>query len=64
MFYEVIPAKQIGRNSVDFLTYSSEIDLKPGTLVLIPLKSAKIPGIIVKKAPNPAFKVKPIEKPL
>ena len=62
MFYEVIPAKQIGRNSVDFLTYSSEMDLKPGSLVLVPLKSTKIPGIIVKKTPKPKFKVKPIEK--
>ena len=62
MFYEVIPARQIGRNSVDFLTYSSDIDLKPGSLVLIPLKSAKIPGIVVKKTSEPDFKVKPIEK--
>lgn len=62
MFYEVIPARQIGRNSVDFLTYSSDIDLKPGSLVLVPLKSAKIPGIVVKKTSEPDFKVKPIEK--
>lgn len=62
MFYEVIPAKQIGRYSVDYLTYSSDENLKPGALVLIPLKSAKIPGIVVKKVSKPEFKVKPIEK--
>lgn len=62
MFYEVIPAKLIGRNSVDVLTYSSAEDFQPGHLVLIPLRSSKIPGIVIKKVKEPAFKVKPIEK--
>ena len=62
MFYEVIPAKLIGRSHVDVLTYASEENLQPGHLVLIPLRNSKIPGIIVKKVEKPAFKVKPIEK--
>ena len=62
MFYEVIPAKIIGKNSVSVLTYSSETDLKPGHIVLMPLRNAKIPGIIIKKVREPNFKVRPIEK--
>ena len=62
MFYEVIPAKLIGQNAVDVLTYSSEENLNPGHLVLIPLRNSKIPGIVVKKVAQPEFKVKPIEK--
>lgn len=62
MFYEVIPAKLIGQSHVDVLTYSSEENLKPGNLVLIPLRSSKIPGVVVKKVEQPEFKVKPIEK--
>lgn len=62
MFYEVIPAKVIGKSSVSVLTYSSEIDLKPGQIVLIPLRNAKIPGLVTKKVKEPEFKVKPIEK--
>ncbi|MBQ8992118.1 primosomal protein N' [Candidatus Saccharibacteria bacterium] len=62
MFYKVVPAKMIGSSAVDFLTYSSELDLKPGHLVLIPLRKSKIPGIVIKKVKAPDFKAKPIEK--
>ena len=62
MFYEVIPAKSIGNSSVNFLTYSSEESLEPGTIVLVPLRRAKIPGIVIKKVPAPKFEAKKIEK--
>ncbi|MBQ9029403.1 primosomal protein N' [Candidatus Saccharibacteria bacterium] len=62
MFYEVIPAKSIGQNSVGVLTYSSPENLQPGHIVLVPLLRAKVPGIVVKKVVQPDFKVKPIEK--
>lgn len=62
MFYEVIPAKSIGQNSVGVLTYSSPENLLPGQIVLVPLLRAKVPGIVVKKVVQPDFKVKPIEK--
>ena len=64
MFYEVIPAKVIGKSSISVLTYSSDLELSPGHIVSVPLRNSKVPGIVIKKVKEPNFKVKPIEKPL
>ncbi|MBQ6130079.1 primosomal protein N' [Candidatus Saccharibacteria bacterium] len=63
MFYEVIPTK-IFRKGSTALTYSNEnnLDLKPGSLVLIPLGKASCPGIVQKRVKQPSFSCKPIQK--
>lgn len=62
MLFEVIPAK-LFRSNADFLTYSSDLPLKPGHIVIIPLGKAKTVGIIKGPFTSKAnFKVKPIER--
>ncbi len=62
MLYEVIPTR-IFRNNADFLVYSSDLSLKPGQIVKVPLGKKSVPGIIKKKLSSPVdFPVKPIEK--
>ncbi len=61
MFYEVIPTK-IFRQDSGVLTYSSEVELLPGQIVVVPLGKNEIVGIVVKKTQKPAFKTKPISK--
>lgn len=60
----MIPVKLIGKSSIDVLTYASEEDLRPGQIVLVPLKNSKTPGVVVKKIKDPGFEVKPIERRL
>ena len=56
-FYEVLVVQEyVGRESV--FTYSSEFDISPFNLVLVPLQNKSIPGIIVRKTQEPAFKTK------
>ena len=62
MLYEVIPTR-VFRQGADFLTYSSDIPLEPGHIVLIPLGKSTIPGIVYKKhLENPTFTIKPITR--
>lgn len=61
MFYEVIPEK-LFRKDAGILTYSSDLDLKPGQLVLIPLGRSTVVGVIYKKVVQPEFPTKPITK--
>lgn len=58
-FYEVLVVQEyVGRESV--FTYSSEFDIAPFNLVLVPLQNKSVPGIIVRKTQEPTFKTKPI----
>ncbi|MBQ3306162.1 primosomal protein N' [Candidatus Saccharibacteria bacterium] len=59
MYYEVIPTK-VFRAGADVLTYSSEIPLKAGQIVEIPLGRSKIPGIVKTELEKPEFATKPI----
>ncbi len=61
MFYEVIPIR-LFRDNGSVLTYSSELPLKPGHIVEIPLGKSKTYGIILKPIKNVDFKTKPISK--
>ena len=63
MFYEVIPTR-VFRSGADstVLTYSSDLNLKPGHLVEIPLGRSKTFGIIAKKVPPVNFPTKPISR--
>lgn len=63
MFYEVIPTK-VFRNNASALTYFSELTFSPGQIVLVPLGKLKIPGIVVKRVPEPSFSCKSIIKPI
>jgi len=60
MYYEVIPTKLFRADSDGILTYGSEISLKPGQIVEIPLGRSKCVGIIKSRTKKPAFPVKPI----
>lgn len=62
MLFEVIPIK-IFRSGADFLTYSSDLPLKPGHIVSIPLGKTTTVGIVkaISKE-KPTFKVKSVEK--
>ncbi|MBR3232893.1 primosomal protein N' [Candidatus Saccharibacteria bacterium] len=61
MFYEVIPTK-IFRNGSGVLTYASNLDLKTGHLVIIPLGKSSCVGLVLKKVKQPSFPCKPITK--
>ncbi len=61
MFYEVIP-KKIFRKDSGLLTYSSNIPLKIGQLVEIPLGKSTTIGLIYKKVAQPTFSTKSISK--
>ncbi len=61
MFYEVIPTK-IFRQDSGVLTYSSEENLLPGQIVVVPLGKSEVVGIVVKKTEKPTFKTKPISR--
>lgn len=61
MFFEVIPT-EVFRNGGGALTYSSDLKLLPGQLVLIPLGKRTITGIVLKKVPQVDFPTKPITR--
>ncbi|MBR3320259.1 primosomal protein N' [Candidatus Saccharibacteria bacterium] len=61
MFYEVIPTK-VFRNGSTTLTYTSELELEPGHIVIIPLGKTSCTGIVVKKVSRPSFTCKSITK--
>lgn len=60
-FYEVIPSKAFRAGS-DFLTYHSDLELSPGSIVTIPLGKSETTGIVFKKVKKEEinFKTKPI----
>ena len=61
MFYEVIPIKLFRQDS-GTLTYSSDLNLRPGHIVSIPLGKTSTTGIVLKKVAKVNFKTKPITK--
>ena len=61
MFYEVLPTK-VFRSGSTTLTYTSDLALVPGSLVLIPLGKTFCVGIVIKKVAPPSFACKPITK--
>lgn len=74
MFYEVLPAKVFRKSSdieAGILTYAFDKNLKPGTLVSVPLGKKTVLGIVYKKVAQPDgdYKIKSItsvlyDKPL
>lgn len=61
MFYEVIPT-EIFRSGGGVLTYSSDLKLQPGQLVLVPLGRKTVLGIVYKRVAKVDFPTKPITK--
>lgn len=59
MFYEVIPT-EIFRAGGGILTYSSDLNLKPGHVVLIPLGKKTVTGLVYRQVAPVSFKTKPI----
>ncbi len=55
-YYEVA----ILNSSAPLLTYSSSINLKEGSLVIVPLKSSSKKGVILKEVSKPNFKTQSI----
>ena len=62
MFYEVIPIRIFRSDSIGILTYSSELPLKPGHIIEIPLGRGKTFGIVTKKVTSVDFPTKPITR--
>ena len=63
MFYEVIPTK-VFRQDGGVLTYSSDLKLQPGQIVLIPLGRATTTGIVLRSVAEVSFPTKSITKVL
>ena len=61
MFYEVLVGRRFGQ-SEGILTYSSDVSLLAGQIVVVPLGRAEACGIVVKKVVQPDFVTKPILK--
>ncbi|MBQ2637611.1 primosomal protein N' [Candidatus Saccharibacteria bacterium] len=61
MFYEVIPTK-VFRSGSTALTYTSDLSLLPGQIVLIPLGKTSCPGLVLKKVKKPDFPCKSVQK--
>lgn len=61
MFFEVIPT-EVYRNGGGALTYSADLPLLPGQIVLIPLGRKKVLGIVLRRVPAVDFPTKPIER--
>lgn len=62
-FYEIIPT-EIYRQGGGALTYSSTVPLQPGQLVLIPLGTKTVIGLVLKKVPRVNFPTKSIIREL
>lgn len=61
MYYEVIPT-EVFRSGGSMLTYSSDMALSAGQVVLVPLGRKKVIGIVYRKVKRVDFPTKPIEK--
>ena len=60
-YYLIAPAKTF-HNSDNLLTYSSDLSLKVGHIVQIPLGKQQSIGIVVKNTTEPEFATKPITR--
>ena len=61
MYYEVIPTK-IFRSGASALTYVSDLELKPGHLVLVPLGRSTVVGIVTRRVKKPEFACRSVQK--
>lgn len=60
-YYLVAPLTYIGRDS-EVLTYSSEMDLKNGQAVTIPLRTKEVVGLVVGDVERPKFVTKSVTR--
>lgn len=44
------------------LTYSAKQSLRPGSIVIVPLQSARVLGVVLREVAKPNFTTKPIER--
>ncbi len=63
MFYEVIPT-EVFRSGGGVLTYSSDLKLTAGQIVIIPLGRRSVTGVIYRKVKSVDFPTKPITRVL
>lgn len=62
-YFDIIPLTKVARNKPQFFTYSSNENLKIGTLVEINFGRTKINGVVIRETTRPtAFKTRPISK--
>ncbi len=58
-FYEVwVRSNRYRKNTP--LTYSSEVKIEPGGLVMVPLQSQSVPGVVMRQVKRPSFTCKQI----
>lgn len=62
-YFEVAIADRRYRGDAP-LTYSSESELAPLSVVAVPLQNRMVTGFVIKKAKKPLFKVKPVKNVL
>jgi len=58
-YYEVAPLTYIGRET-NVLTYSSNLDIRAGMLVRIPIRGKEVAGLVVRETGKPSFAAKEI----
>lgn len=58
-FFEVAPNKIIRAES-DVFTYSSELDIKPGHVVSVPIGKSSAHGVVMKEVEKPTYQTKEI----
>ncbi len=61
MFYYELALGASTRSTSDSFTYHSDLEIAPGSFVLLSFKDKQVMGIIVKKVTKPAFETKPID---
>ncbi len=59
--YEILARLQSYHGS-EFLTYSSDEQVKVGTIVAVSVRNKSALGIVMRKVPKPSFATKPIDK--
>ncbi len=58
-FYEVwVRSNRYRKNTP--LTYSADVDIGPGGIVMVPMQSQSIPGVVVRQVKKPPFACKPV----
>ncbi|NCS83006.1 primosomal protein N', partial [Candidatus Saccharibacteria bacterium] len=59
-YFEVAPTRIVRAQSVVF-TYQSDLSLKPGHIVMIPIGKKSLPGLVVRKVKKPPYDTRDIE---
>lgn len=60
MWYVEVLVADAAYHKDEPLTYASAVKLKKGSIVLVPLRNKKVPGVVVGLATKPAFAVKEV----